>query len=166
MKLSLSCPSPGGHLSLQSPFPRPALGPGLFHKPHPVCDGPGLVQPLELQHGGVVCVGLWGVRAWVATHSIPGSVACSPIPNHIAMGAHSSLYPLSPQHLLRIRCQAGSVIGTGNSMVSKAGFLFSWSLFRGGERDGRYTAGKKAPGLVSDGGAEHSFRVLAFLRPQ
>lgn len=154
---------------LQSSFPRPALDPGLFHKPNPVCGGPALVQPPGPQYGAVVCVGPWGVNkspgGWPAAPS-QGLRLVPQSPTTQLCGLTHQLVHSVHRHLLWIRCRAGSVTGTGSSTVNRQGFCSHAVCSGWGEgRKGHRHVGKHL-GLVSDGAEEHSFRVLAFpLRP-
>ena len=91
---------------------------------------PVMVQPWSSPWSpsmeGAICMGPWGVnQSPVGSCHLPESTAYSPIPNHTAMWARSSIYSLMQHTSIEFRCQAGSVIGTGNNLGNKACFLFS-----------------------------------------
>lgn len=54
---------------IAEPSAQASSGPRPVSQAPPCLWGPALARPLELQHEGVVCVGLWGVNQskWLAT---------------------------------------------------------------------------------------------------
>ena len=86
---------------------------------------------------GVTCVGPGAsTRAQGASRHLSRPATCSPVPDHTALWAHSSVYSLTQHTSVVFGGQAGSVIGTGNNIGNRQVF-YSHSLFGDGERNGQ-----------------------------
>lgn len=80
---------------------------------------------------GVTCVGPEAsTRAPWASRHLSRPATCSPVPDHTALWAHSSVYSLTQHTSVVFGGQAGSVIGTGNNIGNRQVF-YSHGIYLG-----------------------------------